>query len=453
MACENSDVLFRHLQAHSSEKVDGTRSSTTCEEAVIARQYSSPPSEQVIAAPDPEQQSGASPTDGVPPSHQQSLLPQPLLLDDPSPMLDSLPRTLIYQDPTAPDTSTEMHLATAQTLDVTQQDNPIEHIHGDMDCMHELADFLLQDIPQSPPRQMMHNQAAGETQHVEIYQQEISAGQLPFDILETLEPQLNVDLLSVTQLEENGQQGQLPDEGFELFGRTYQQMSPPDDFGVSLNMMDYLDCLDSGMSTLPLPMPVASIESTSSALIAPSESQAQLMGRLWSRQKPKLASRLIRRLWKQVIHHNADNIFTAPKSSDCNDNHAAPSSRQTSRCRVNEACRSRLVRYCKELDWSFRQNESVHDGTRTALREKSPDDHDGGFPAMEILDSSLDFFFHFFHPILPFMHRSTFDARNTPSSLLLAMCLVGLSYLDRAGTRTFVVRYLKVLYSYGKWLL
>lgn len=348
-----------------------------------------------------------------------------------------------------------MHLTTAQPVDVTQQDNPIEHIHGDMDCMHELADFLLQDIPPSPPQQMMHNQATGETQHVEIYQQEISAGQLPFDILETFEPQLNVDLLSVTQLEENGRQDQPPDPGFELFGRNYQQMSPPDDFGVSPNMMDYLECLDSGKSTLPLPMPVTTIDSTSSVRMAPSESQAQLMGQLWSRQKPKLASRLIRRLWKQVIHHDADNIFTAPKSPGYNDNPAEPSSRQTSRCRVNEACRSRLVRYCKELDWSFRQNESVHEETQSAprlLHENSPGDLDSSFPAIEILDSSLDFFFHFFHPILPFMHRSTFDARNTPSSLLLAMCLVGLSYLDRAGTRTFVVRYLKVLYSYEKWL-
>lgn len=406
--------------------------------------------------PDPEQQSAVFSTDSAPTSHQQSLLPQPLLLDDPSPMLASLPQALIYQDSTDPDTGTEMHPTTARTPDVTRQDNPTEHIPGDMDCMHPLADFLLQDIPQSPPQHMMHNQATGGTQHVESYQQEIPADQLPFDIFETFEPQLNVDLLSVSQLEEKDRQDQLLDEGFELFGYNSQQMSSPDDFGVSLNMIDYLECLDSGKPTLPLPMPVADIESTSSAPMAPSEAQAQLMGRLWSRQKPKLASRLIRRLWKQVIHHNADNIFTAPKSPGYNDNHAVHDNRQTSRGRVNEECRSRLVRYCKELDWSFRQNKSVHDETQSAprpLHEGSLDDHDGSFPAMEILDSSLDFFFHFFHPILPFMHRSTFDARNTPSSLLLAMCLVGISYLDRAGTRTFVIRYLKVLYSYATWLL
>ncbi|KAH7016736.1 hypothetical protein EDB80DRAFT_565867 [Ilyonectria destructans] len=358
----HSDVLFRHLQAHSSDRVDGTQSTTTYEGAAIARQCNSSPGGQVISVPDPEQQSAASPTDGAHTSHQRSLPLQSLLLDDPSPMSQA--------------------------------------------------------------------EATGETQHVESYQQDIPADKLPFDIFETFEPQLNVDMLSVSQLEEKCGQGQLLDEGFELFGHNLQQTSSPDDLGASSNMLGYFEILDSVKPTLPLPMPVADIESTSSAPMAPSEAQAQLMGRLWSRQKPKLASRLIRRLWKQVIHHNADNIFTAPKSPGYNDNHAVHNNHQTSRCRVNEACRSRLVRYCKELDWSFRQNES-------------PDDHDSSFPAMEILDSSLDFFFHFFHPILPFMHRSTFDARNTPSSLLLAMCLVGLSYLDRAGTRAFVIRYLK----------
>ncbi|KAH7129139.1 fungal-specific transcription factor domain-containing protein [Dactylonectria macrodidyma] len=156
----------------------------------------------------------------------------------------------------------------------------------------------------------------------------------------------------------------------------------------------------------------------------------------------------MRQLWEKVIHHKSDNIFTAPQASAYEFTHAAPNRRQTSPRSMDEECRTRLAQHCKELDESFPYGKSIDDETQTTPRSSltgSPDASDNTFPTLEILDSSLDFFFQFFHPILPFMHKSTFDPRNTPSPLLLAMCLVGLSYVDRLRTRAFVSRYLNKL--------
>lgn len=172
------------------------------------------------------------------------------------------------------------------------------------------------------------------------------------------------------------------------------------------------------------------------------------MGRLWSR-KSNLTTPLIRRLWSQTIHHEADNIFTAPPTSDSSPHQLlTPNSLQTSPFRMDEECRGRLLMYYKYLDddnvrrKEFTENESRW--TPQSPFEAPPGDSKSTLPSLEILDSSLDLFFQFFHPTLPFIHKGTFDARNTPSSLLFAMCLAGLSHLDRMRTREFVCRCLRV---------
>lgn len=190
---------------------------------------------------------------------------------------------------------------------------------------------------------------------------------------------------------------------------------------------DVMETLDWDISSLPFSMPTAVAGLISSVprdggLMTISAVQLQKVQRIWSRQRPKVPAPIANRLWSEVIKHNASNIFTTPQHG------LNMGSCQSLGFNIDQECRSRLIRYCKDLDCSF--------GLSTAT---------GGIsmPTVDILDSSLDFYFQFFHPILPFIHKSTFDARNTPSPLLLAMCLVGLSYLHRIETKTFLVRYLK----------
>lgn len=191
--------------------------------------------------------------------------------------------------------------------------------------------------------------------------------------------------------------------------------------------LDVMDTFDWNVSSLPFSIPTIGSESTSSipssgGLMTISAVQMQKVQRIWSRQRPKVPAPITNRLWSEVIKHNAGNIFTTPQHS------LKMESCHSLGCNVDEECRSRLIRYCRDLDSSF--------GLSTAT--------DGfSMPTADILDSSLDFYFQFFHPILPFIHKSTFDARNTPSPLLLAMCLVGLSYLHRIETKAFLIRYLK----------
>ncbi|KAK5275372.1 hypothetical protein LTR40_013134, partial [Exophiala xenobiotica] len=64
------------------------------------------------------------------------------------------------------------------------------------------------------------------------------------------------------------------------------------------------------------------------------------------------------------------------------------------------------------------------------------------FPSTETLDMSISLYFRRFHPVLPFVHQATFDAKSTPSSLLLPMCLIGLSILNPGGADEFIRLYL-----------
>ncbi|KAJ3532208.1 hypothetical protein NM208_g8543 [Fusarium decemcellulare] len=287
--------------------------------------------------------------------------------------------------------------------------------------------------PTTPRQQAGENNAEGPLQNIEKSHQESSDHNPPFATSQTFEEQLNIDLPSAFPLGENSQQHDFGDgEDFDMFSYGLGPIPLPNDLQLSFNVMD---CLDFGDSNLPLSLPAMDMESTSidpssSGLMAVSTGQMKQIRRVWSRQRPKIPTRLIKRLWNRVVHHKADNIFAIPLASSHTPDPSTSDNPQTSRISMDEQCRSRLVQYCKDLDDSSTSSSPAPDIT---------------FPVVEILDSSLDFFFQFFHPILPFMHKSTFDAKNTPSSLLLAMCLVGLSYLDRVHTRAFVTRYLKKL--------
>jgi hypothetical protein len=211
-----------------------------------------------------------------------------------------------------------------------------------------------------------------------------------------------------------------------------------------------MDFLDFDAPDMLFPMSCFDNEKISNPPMAFSTEQLNRIRQLWPRQRPKYGARLIRNLWRQVVHHEADNIFSAPCSS--NDDSIRPSlgGRRTSRWNMDDECRNELIRYFKERNDIVRREESndieshwspisVSEGSETSSSVLEAD-----FPTTELLDSSLDFFFEFFHPNLPFIHKSTFNAKRTPKSLLLPMCLVGLSSLDPKRTKTFVFRCLTV---------
>lgn len=302
-------------------------------------------------------------------------------------------------------------------------------------CAPDPFHILHAGKPESPRQHMIQSQATRSIQDVESDQRESPVDPLPFEISQMLESQLDIELESAFQLAGNNQQDCSRDnEDFEMFSFGGGHVSLSSDFQLSFDMMESMGYPDFTSSALPLLMSspsnkVVDSETTNRSPMLFSPGRVQQIQRVWSRQTPKMAPRLIGRLWKEVVHHKADNIFTTPQDPSRNYTASTPNNRRLSRY-MDEQCRSRLMMYCKELEASSNPASPTLDST---------------FPVVEILNSSVDFFFQFFHPILPFMHKSTFDAGNTPSSLLLAMCLVGLSYLDRTRTRAFISRYLQVL--------
>jgi hypothetical protein len=110
-----------------------------------------------------------------------------------------------------------------------------------------------------------------------------------------------------------------------------------------------------------------------------------------------------------------------------------------------------MIRFCKDLDEKIQPQDlldlspncspagSGSDSTSTSFLPISSAD---GFPTIEVVDASLDFFFQC--SPLPFLHKPTFNARAFPSSLLLPVVLIGLSSLYPERSKIFVLGYLKV---------
>jgi hypothetical protein len=255
-----------------------------------------------------------------------------------------------------------------------------------------------------------------------------SMGQSPFTISQTLPSQLDVDQVSTFIGIEFDQQRSLGSfDDLDMFSFETGQMPIFDNAQFSFDAMDGSDLNSSifPFSTPAIEAISCSQRPRSGGLMTISAGQMQKVQRIWSRQRPKVLTQ-INSLWSDVIKHNVDNILTAPQQRVNLDSH------QSLGCNVDQACRDRLIQYCKDLDGSFGSSSTTADEIY--------------MPSIDLLDSSLDFYFQFFHPVLPFIHKSTFNAGDTPSPLLLAMCLVGLSYLDRTQTKAFLTKYLRACY-------
>ncbi|EWZ33025.1 hypothetical protein FOZG_14523 [Fusarium oxysporum Fo47] len=264
-----------------------------------------------------------------------------------------------------------------------------------------------------------------QSQHIVDDSQGISMAQSTCTISDMLLSQFDIDQVSTFTGIEFDQQGILGSfDNFSMFSFGTGQTPG---FGDMQFNYDAIDGPDLDSSGFPYSIPTidttsCSQKSRSGGLMTISASQMQKVQRIWSRQRPKVLTPINSRLWDAVIKHNADNIFTTPQQSVNLEDY------QSLGRNMDQACRNRLIRYCNDLDGSCGSSATTTD--KTAMF------------SVDLLDSSLDFYFQFFHPVLPFIHKSTFKARDAPSSLLLAMCLVGVSYLDRAHTKGFLTRYL-----------
>lgn len=175
--------------------------------------------------------------------------------------------------------------------------------------------------------------------------------------------------------------------------------------------------------------------------------QLNQIQQLWQGQRSAPSVQLMRSLWSTAVQHRADNILSQPP-----DDTASSSKRDSSagRWRIDEQCRKELIYFCRELDDRIcREDQSdltpQSAPTRSpALSEASslPGLSGDGFPSSETLEASLDIYFQYFP--FAFVHKATFEASATPSSILFPMCLIGLASLYAERSKVFVVRYLKV---------
>ncbi|KAK2125337.1 hypothetical protein NOF04DRAFT_1372995 [Fusarium oxysporum II5] len=283
------------------------------------------------------------------------------------------------------------------------------------------TETYVQDMLRPKKRQRFSPQS----QHIVDNSQGSSMARSTCTISDMFLSQFDIDQVSTFTGIEFDQQGILGSfDNFSMFSFGTGQTPGFGDMQFSNDAIDGPDLDSSGFPYLipTIDTTSCSQKSRSGGLMTISASQMQKVQRIWSRQRPKVLTPINSRLWDAVIKHNADNIFTTPQQSVNLEDY------QSLGRNLDQACRNRLIRYCNDLDGSCGSSATTD---KTAML------------SVDLLDSSLDFYFQFFHPVLPFIHKSTFNARDAPSSLLLAMCLVGVSYLDRAHTKGFLTRYLR----------
>ncbi|KAJ4113985.1 hypothetical protein NW769_004765 [Fusarium oxysporum] len=245
-----------------------------------------------------------------------------------------------------------------------------------------------------------------QSQHIVDDSQGSSMAQSTCTISDMFLSQFYIDQVSTITGIEFDQQGILGSfDNFSMFSFGTGQTPG---FGDMQFNYDAIDGPDLDSSSFPYSIPTidttsCSQKSRSGGLMTISASQMQKVQRIWSRQRPKVLTPINSRLWDAVIKHNADNIFTAPQQSGNLEDY------QSLGRNMDQACRNRLIRYCNDLDGSCGSSATTTD--KTAML------------SVDLLDSSLDFYFQFFHPVLPFIHKSSFNARDAPSSLLLAKLL------------------------------
>ncbi|EXJ96304.1 hypothetical protein A1O1_01430 [Capronia coronata CBS 617.96] len=176
--------------------------------------------------------------------------------------------------------------------------------------------------------------------------------------------------------------------------------------------------------------------------------QVQRMRQLWYDRRPASGMQMVRSMWHVVVQYEADNIFSRAKTSQQSCPESLSQSDLNSQWHLDDESRGRMTDFCNELDKNFYHEDLAKLTPQSAPRASSSEAGSGstlpwssadGFPTKEILNASLELFFHCSH--LPFLHKATFDATSVPEPLLLAVCLLGLSSLHPERSKSFVLRY------------
>ncbi|KIX04623.1 uncharacterized protein Z518_05493 [Rhinocladiella mackenziei CBS 650.93] len=149
--------------------------------------------------------------------------------------------------------------------------------------------------------------------------------------------------------------------------------------------------------------------------------------RCWG-PRPGRLFRIMPVLWKEVASFSMDNLFSESPI-------AADDFRTTSNWGLDTECRVRLRDQFRTPAPSTYHSPRLQPALDPVLSQSNEE-----FPPAEILDIALGLFFRRFHPTVPFIHVATFSVRNTPSPMLFAICLIGLSILGTTGATRFVSR-------------
>ncbi|KAI5917620.1 hypothetical protein F4810DRAFT_695618 [Camillea tinctor] len=300
----------------------------------------------------------------------------------------------------------------------------------------------------SSQQQMIPGEGTRTPLNTNHNEEDDSVGNPPMGVPHTYEVQLDAKLSSEFHQVGNNN-GDTPQGHNYVFDCGFEEVSIPAEFHFSLDMMDHI-VFDDATSLSPTSSPRG--KSTSNPSMTFSVEQLKKMQCLWARQKPKSGIRLGRDLWHYVLRHEANNIFSKPRSPSSDSNRPVPRGQRPSKLYIDEECRQGLITYCEEIDSAVRLQKFSDAGLQLRFASASAEGlketswvSDDNFPTIYALESSLDFFFQFFYPSFPFMHKSTFDAKSTPVSLLLPICLVGLLYLDRKRSTAFIIRCLQRL--------
>ncbi|KIW68028.1 hypothetical protein PV04_04001 [Phialophora macrospora] len=234
---------------------------------------------------------------------------------------------------------------------------------------------------------------------------------------------------------------------------TVQSWLEPPDLSLGLNIWDDLPPFEFGSipggSTLGL-SPSYSRQLVHSPPTGDiSDERYAKIASLWPTKK-QTPRRLIQTLWRDVASYPEDNIFSQPmEAADEEDIRSrTPSRRGESRWGLDEARRARLMEDCAPLhsqhDPEWKTNGEAQVSTNSSAGENTSVNSYGfaKFPSTQILDISLDIYFRRFHHLMPFIHEPTFAAKQTSSSLLFPMCLMGLTLLDSVRAKRFVSSHL-----------
>lgn len=152
-------------------------------------------------------------------------------------------------------------------------------------------------------------------------------------------------------------------------------------------------------------------------------------------------SRLMPTLWQSLVSADCSNILSEIPSGAI-ETPISERERRSSRWGLDEECRDLLQGALNNAPQSHSLRSESYGDTASSNGEAgaSPGSESVQFPPAEILDIALEMYLYYFHPTLPIIHIPTFSAKNAPRSLLLSMCLIGLSILGTAGAARFVSR-------------